>query len=153
MVERKDFEALLSFMQDGAEKLVAEDRQVQPMIFAWKPGTGVQGIMQPPVFKHYRGREQDFAAAIIRTALSRDFAPLMGFLSEAWFVSRPKLQDRPGSSLEHAPDRQEGVLMVLYSKDEEFIVINPIQRNPSRMERGKIEAVEIVGGRFSMLSE
>jgi hypothetical protein len=57
-------------------------------------------------------------------------------ITEAWTLLNPKL---PKGSIAKHPQRQEAVLFNILSKDCQTVVINPLHRNPSRLERGKVD--------------
>lgn len=166
-VTREHFAALLAVIQDGAERIITDGMEHSAMVFCVALREGrlefPESLSVAPLMNGPNGK--NLVADIIRAKLAE--FDIVAFASEAWSVGSTndpaaaqavKAYIESGGSLEHYPGRQEVLMVNLYSKNEQYVVGNPIARSQGKatLTRAPLPVEDpnsLYIGRFAILSE
>jgi hypothetical protein len=152
----EDFRALLGVAQLAAGMIVSTGQQHAPIVFGAKiAGAGKYGLMTPILCQNEKKSDLVDARNLLNVLLSKRVIDIGIFVCESWVLSEADdaaLKDADENGLEHNPKSISGIVMMMYSRDEEHCVINPIEEGPPRkMVRGNIKPDGVVeSGRMSM---
>jgi hypothetical protein len=152
----EDFRALLGVAQLAAGMIVSSGQQHAPIVFGAKiAGAGKYGLMTPILCQNEKKSDLVDARNLLNVLLSKRVIDIGIFICESWVLIKgtdAERKEADENGLERNPNSISGIVMMMYSRDEEHCVINPIEEGPPRkMVRGNIKpdgAVE--SGRMSM---
>jgi hypothetical protein len=154
----EDFRALLGVTQLAAGVIVGTGQQHAPIVFGAKiAGAGKYGLMTPILCPNEKKGDIVAARNMINVLLSKRVLDIGIFVCESWVArpaSRAEEESMSKKGLEGNPKAISGIVIMLYSRDEEHCVVNPIEEGPPRkMVRGEIKLNGVVeSGRMSMFS-
>ena len=133
---QNDFAAVAEHCYRIASPLVIAGQPVAPVL--------IVGCIRDSVLQAAPGdripirsdKDKQRLSALMQTLVEKPDVDFVVHITEAWL--RP-LQQLPYSSMVENPQRQEAVIFNILSKDCQTVVINPLHRNPSRLERGQAD--------------
>jgi hypothetical protein len=157
VMQEADFETAFNHLYAVVEGVIKQGGEVHPVVLGLKMAKNhsiarlavldVADMMGDP-----EGKDQ-LAQAMFGLVQSPDL-DIVAHVSEAWYLVKdaegPEGLSALSGSISTEPDKMEGVIIFLLSKDSEVLALNPIQREPSpRLEKGNLDFTQMLRGRFS----
>jgi hypothetical protein len=154
-VTETDFAHILDVAQQAGEKIIAMGEQHAPIIFGvLLKGQGKYAVTPPVLVRNKSKIDLIIARETLNRMLSRRMIDVGIFACESWVgKTASKVEERTMNErgLEGDPRAVSALVIMLYSRDCEHCIINPIDEGPPRkMTRGKLLKDVVGGGRMSM---
>ena len=140
-----DFEAVADHCYRTARKIVAKGDAVEPILLMGMVRDGTLKIPSVGRVPVQSTSDKECLMALMQALVQQLDVDFVVHITEAWLLVGQTLPE--GSIAEH-PQRQEAVLFNIMSKDCQTVVINPLHRKPSRLERGKVDFDQQFEGRL-----
>lgn len=140
-----DFAAIAEHCYRVTSAVVAEGGVVAPIVIAGTCRNGNLEVSYTSLVAVRSDRDKNRIARFMQKLVQRPRFDFVVHITEAWVLIGPNL---PTGSIAQHPQRQEAVLFNILSKDCQTVVINPLHRTPSRLERGRVNFDLEVQGRF-----
>lgn len=142
-----DFAAIAEHCYGVTSAVVAEGGEVAPIVIAGTCRNRTLTVSFTKLVPTGSDRDKNRLARFMQQLVQRPRFDFVAHVTEAWVLLDPDLPQITGSIANH-PQRQEAVIFNILSQDCQTIVINPLHRNPSRLERGRVDFSMEVRGRF-----
>lgn len=154
VMQKEDFQAVFDHIYAIVEDVISKGETVHPVVL------GVRMAQDHSIENmHVLDISDLMAAAHGKDVLAQAMfkfvelptVDIVAQVSEAWYlVKHAEDPHIPDLSIALEPDRKEGVMVFLLSKDSEVLSVNPIHRNPvPHLERGTLDFAQHLEGRFA----
>jgi hypothetical protein len=152
-MQKEDFKAVFDHVFGIVEGVVASGDIVHPVVLGVKmaPDHSIESLHVLDVSDLMAGPQgKDVLAQAMFKFVELPAVDIVAHVSEAWYLvksTEDKIDRTVTISTE--PDRKEGVMVLLMSKDSEVLSVNPIHRHPvPSLERGSLDFTQHLEGRF-----
>ena len=131
-----DFEAVADHCYKVASPIVIEGETVESILIMGRVRDNELFFTSGSLVPIQTDSDKHRITALMEAMVEHPEVDFVVHITEAWTLLNQK--QLKGSIAKH-PKRQEVVLFNILSKDCQTVVINPLHRNPSRLERGKVD--------------
>lgn len=143
---QQDFETIAAHCYDVASNIVARGKTVQSALVAGRIlDNGELEVPQCGPAPTESDQDKDHLVQLMQALVQHPDLDFVVHVVEAWMLLSSEVPD--GSIADH-PQRQEAVVFNILTKDCQLVVLNRLHRNPSRLERGKVDFSIGCGGRL-----
>lgn len=133
---REQFAAVADHCYHVASATLAKDGEVPPVLMIGRFRRGKLRILAAG-FVPVEDASDKAKLTMSMQLLARE--PRVDFvvhITEAWMLHNPV--ELPADSIAAHPQRQEAVIFNILSRDCQILVVNPLHRDPLRLERGEV---------------
>jgi len=141
-----DFQLVADRCYRVASKIIRKGKAVESVLILGNVNDGKVKVLHSSFMPmHQQGK--DMLVLLMQALLQHPELDFVAHVTEAWILS---LKDgaTPQPGISNHPDREEVVVFNIMSKDCQTVVLNPLHRNPNRLERGKVDFATKVKGRM-----
>lgn len=143
---RADFQLVADRCYRVANKIIQKGKSVESVLILGNINNGKLKVLHSS-FMPMDEQSKDMLVLLMQDLLQHPELDFVAHVTEAWFVS-VKDDVIPEGSLADHPNRQEMVIFNIMSKDCQTVVLNPLHRNPNRLEPGKVDFETNMKGRM-----
>lgn len=143
-----DFKAIADFCFETAEKAL---KQFLPAGQALPPCVLLGTITNGEIDIHHAfippledDRDKAVLAMTMDAMVKDDDTDFAVCIVETWMLPHAEGHD-PTQSIANHPRRQEAIMFNILSKDSQVVVVNPLHRDPLRLERGEMFTRRMIG--------
>lgn len=145
-LSREQFEAVAADCYELSTAALDHFKEVPSMVFIGTIRDGVPYLDQGTHHRITKARDKLELVALMTALVQHPDIDFVVHITEAWVLANPKAI--PSRSIAKHPKRTEAVLFNILSKDCQAIAMNPLKRNPLRLERGTIDFSMTLKGRM-----
>ncbi len=150
-IPQEVLDRFLAFMLEPAAETISEGGQVVPIMIAERLDDAFKLVDIKMIGFVSDGKPPTaiIGKLINQLLVSRDY-DMIAFINEAW-TKTAKPDERIPDSIAEDPERTESVVVIVYTRQGEWLSISPIKRSPNRLEvRPFSQDIESFGGRLSI---
>lgn len=136
-MSQADFEGVADHCYKVANPIIIAGETVESVLIIGRARDGDLFFTPGGVLPINSEDDKHRIAALMETVVEHPDVDFVVHITEAWTLLHQKTP--PEGSIAKHPQRQEAVLFNILSKDCQTVVINPLHRNPSHLERGKVD--------------
>ena len=145
---RDDFAAIADHCYRVTNPLVAEDKEVPPVLVAGScRDCEVRVAFTKPALARTEAQKNRLIPQM-EQIVGRPQIDFVAYVTKAWVLDDPDGSQMIYSIANH-PGCEEVVLFSIFSKDSQLLVVNPLYRNPSRLQWGTLNFDREVRGHLA----
>lgn len=145
-LSRDQFEEVAADCYELSTSALEQLKEVPSMLLLGTLQDGTPFLEQGGLFAIDSDADKQRLVVLMTALVDHPRIDFVVHITEAWVLANPKAM--PKRSIAKHPKRTEAVLFNILSKDCQAIVMNPLQRNPLRLERGAIDFSMTLKGRM-----
>lgn len=142
------FQAVADFCYAKAAHLVAQNQPVAPAVLAGVIEDRRFRVLSAGILSGNPEGARINPLSLLEVLVHQPRIDFAVHTTEAWYVQGHRGEAFEGSLADH-PRREEAVIFNILSKDCQAVVINPLRRDPLRLERGAVDFSSTLRGRMA----